>query len=155
MRSQLISQLSSINFWRSNMSNHTACYSNIKDRTVVFEENRSRMIFNNPLCSSLTKVKVDGCIPLPGVKCDFLLICSKGVEHFVELKGSDVNHAALQLSTTISALSQDPKKHPKHSFVVSTRCPLSSPQVQLIQKRFRKDYNSSFRIKNKQAQHDL
>lgn len=135
--------------------NFGKCRQIVTHQRIVFEENRSKITFLNPSKQKVQKVKVDGCLPIDGIKCDFLLISEKKVEYFVELKGSDVDHAANQLCATIENISAAPKTQPKHSFVISTRCPLTSPQIQVLQKKFKREYNSTFRIKNLQSEQDL
>lgn len=106
------------------------------------------MVFRNPAQHRLRRIEVDGCLDMAGPKCDFLMICPAEVEHFVELKGSDVKHAAGQLEATIRAISAVAKTTLKHCFVVSTRCPLTSPEIQNLKKKFKNNFNATLTIKN-------
>lgn len=106
------------------------------------------MVFQNPGRQELRHVRVDGCLAIDGIKCDFLVITQADLEHFVELKGADVRHAAAQLSATINHISTNAASAPKHCFIVSTRCPLLTPEIQNLKKRFKKQFNSSLTIKN-------
>lgn len=115
---------------------------------LVLEESRSKMIFSNSARKGLRKVKVDGCLQIKGIKCDYLVISETAVEHFVELKGADVRHATAQLEATIQITSSNPKNGKKHCFIVSTRCPLLTPEIQNLKARFKKLFNSSLTIKN-------
>jgi hypothetical protein len=116
--------------------------------SLVLREERSKMVFQNPDRRRLRRIQVDGCLQFDGVKCDFLVISECATEHFVELKGSDVRHATEQLDATILKISADAKLAVKHCFIVSTRCPLLSPEIQVLKKRFKKHYNSTLTIKN-------
>ena len=115
---------------------------------LALQEARSRMVFNNPARKELRRVQVDGCLNIQGIKCDFLVISEADVEHFVELKGADVRHAADQIEATIAIASANPKNSAKHSFIISTRCPLTTPEIQNLKARFKKHFNSSLTIKN-------
>jgi hypothetical protein len=72
----------------------------------------------------------------------------KDIEFFIEVKGQDLEHAISQLKTTITKLSQNPKKAKKKSFIICTRSPLSSASIQNLQVKFRKNYNSELIIKS-------
>jgi hypothetical protein len=124
------------------------CETHTRQPILVLQEARSRMVFANPARSDLRQVKVDGCLNIAGIKCDFLVISATDVEHFVELKGADVRHAAAQLEATIGVASTAAKHSPKHSFIISTRCPLLTPEIQNLKARFKKHFNSSLIIKN-------
>ena len=51
---------------------------------VVFAENRSKIVFENPNRTSVCKVLVDGCQITEGLRCDFLLVEANN-EHYIEL----------------------------------------------------------------------
>lgn len=124
------------------------CEVQTENPILVFHEARSKMVFRNPHRKNLRQIQVDGCLNIKGAKCDFLVISESSVEHFVELKGSDVKYAATQIEETIQIASASPKNSPKHSFIVSTRCPLLTPEIQNMKSRFKKNFNSSLTIKN-------
>lgn len=89
------------------------------------------------------------------MRCDYALIPSTGVEIYVELKGSDIAHAVKQIESTIELLSAAPQKIKKLCFLVSTRVPKQTTNVQQLQSQFKKKFNASFRIKNIQDEYDL
>jgi len=111
------------------------------------------MVFQNPSHQRLRRIKVDDCLAIEGIKCDFLMISESNCEHFVELKGADVRHAANQLSATIIQISASVAIAPKHCFIVSTRCPLLTPEIQNLKKRFKKRFNATLTIKNMVCEH--
>lgn len=113
------------------------------------------MIFQNPSRQTLRRVQVDGCLPIDGIKCDFLVISESDFEHFVELKGADVRHAADQLSATIALISTSVGVAAKHCFIVNTRCPLLTPEIQNLKKRFKKQFNATLTIKNMVCEHTV
>ena len=128
--------------------NFGKCESLSEQKALVFKEKQSKMIFNNPAKKKLRRIQVDGCLELQGAKCDYLMISPAETEHFVELKGGDVKHSTRQLESTILAISLEAKKALKHCFVISTRCPLLSPEIQNLKKKFKNNFNSTLTIKN-------
>ena len=125
------------------------CVSLFKDKLLVLKENKSKMIFENVNLKTLKKVKVDGCVIKEGQKCDYLVVEPKDkIEHFVELKGSDVKHAEKQLAATITQLSSNAKEKAKCAYVVTVKNPLIDSEIQRIKIRFRREFNSSFVVKN-------
>ena len=67
---------------------------------------------------------------------------------YIELKGQDLEHAMKQISSTITKLSSDPKKSEKRSYIICTRSPLSSTQIQTFKRIFKRDFNSTLEIKS-------
>lgn len=124
------------------------CQTMCTHRRIVLQENRSKITFFNPSRSDVRQIRVDGCMITDGCACDWLLISQDGHEHYVELKGCDVKHALEQLEQSISKLSADAGGCDKKAFVVSTRCPLSSPEIQGRQIYFKKRYRATLVVKN-------
>lgn len=118
-----------------------------KNKLVVFQENRSKLIIENIDEVEGSKIIVDGCEITEGLRCDFMYLI-KDIEFFIEVKGQHLDHAISQLKTTINKLSQNPKKAKKKSFIICTRSPLSSASIQNLQVKFRKNYNSELIIKS-------
>lgn len=124
------------------------CFEKTNNSKIVFEEKRSKITFNNTHRISLCRVKVDGCQITDGIRCDFLLVEDEK-EHYIELKGEDVTHAVDQIGQSILQLSVNPKNARKASYIISSRSPLSSPEIQILKAKFRRDFNSDLIIKNR------
>jgi hypothetical protein len=75
-------------------------------------------------------------------------------EYYIELKGKQIAHACSQIEETIKQLTAGIKDS-KHSFVVSTACPLTTTQIQIFKAMFKKNYNSTLIIKNNFCEHAL
>ena len=88
-----------------------------KNKLIVFQENRSKLTIENIDEVEGSKIIVDGCEITEGLRCDFMYLI-KGIEFFIEVKGQDLEHAISQLKTTISKLSENPKKSKKKSFII-------------------------------------
>lgn len=127
-----------------------SCESRTSDPLIVFKENRNRIVFRNANRRSVRRVVIDDCVITEGLRCDYLLISSNDVEHYIELKGCSVRHAVAQIAETIKQVSADAKHCGKHSFVISSRCPLMSTEIQQMKKNFRQQYASTLTIKNRE-----
>jgi hypothetical protein len=97
-----------------------------RDPRIVLEENKRKITFLNHNRRMIRKIKVDGCVFEKGdstLRCDYALDPGNGVEIYVELKGSDIEHAVKQLESTITQISKDARKAKKLCFIVSSRVP--------------------------------
>lgn len=81
-------------------------------------------IAHNRNSSLVTHYKVDGVIITNGNKCDFLLINEdKRTAYLIELKGSDLSWAAMQLDATERALSSQLAPYqPLQYRIVANKC---------------------------------
>lgn len=123
------------------------CTTQTKQKIITFSEKRSTLILNNTNQVEVTCIVVDGCEITSGIRCDHLML-AKEIEHFIELKGQDLMHAIEQLIASIKALSSNAARQPKISYIICTRSPLNSAQIQNLQVQFRKNFNSQLIIKS-------
>lgn len=137
------------------MSFSRECETLRKDLKIVLQEKRCKITFNNVSRNTVRQVEIDGCVIKNGKRCDWLLITIDSTEHYIELKGCDIKRAVKQIERTIIIVSEDAIKLKKHSFIISTRCPIMSTEIQNIKYRFKKKYNSSFIVKNNYYEHNL
>lgn len=118
------------------------------NKVFSFSEQKSTLLLKNNDEVSSTKVHVDGFeINDDGVRCDYLHI-AKEVEMYIELKGQDIAHAVKQIIRTISILSEDQKKQRKICYIICTRSPLTSTEIQNFDRMFRQKYNSKLIVKS-------
>jgi hypothetical protein len=139
------------------MKSSPECAEDRCDKKIVLQENKSKITFLNPNQDKILIIKVDGCEISDNetLRCDYALMPSEEVEIYVELKGSDIVHAVEQIKSTIQLLSDNPQKIKKLCFVVSTRVPKQTTNIQQLQSQFKKNFNASFRVKNIQDEYDL
>lgn len=125
------------------------CSEKISHKNILIEEKKSsKIVFINENSIELTKVQVDGCLDIQGVKCDWLLIINEPyIEIYIELKGSDVEHAFDQIENTIKIVSKNYKTVLKYCYIITTRCPITSTQIQVRAKSFKKNYNAVLKVK--------
>ncbi len=141
------------------------CASTTDAATVRCEENKRKFIGVNLSRKPFLKVRVDGCLKIEsigGKRCDWLLIDVNGnIAFFIELKGSKVGHALLQLGNSIKGIGEPGRGfiekpfRQKHAYAVLSRCPINSAEIQVEKKRFRKKYNTQLVVKNKVAEVEL
>ena len=125
------------------------CSEKISHKNILIEEKKSsKIIFTNENSTEVTKVQVDGCLDIQGIKCDWLLIINEPyIEIYIELKGSDVEHAFDQIENTIKIVSKNYKTVLKYCYIITTRCPITSTQIQVKAKSFKKNYNAVLKVK--------
>jgi hypothetical protein len=124
------------------------CRKQSKNKIFTFSEQKSKLTLENIDEVISETVEVDGCeINDKSIRCDFLHI-AKDIEFYIELKGQDLKHAIRQIEATILRLSVDSKKSLKKSYIICTRSPLSSSEIQNLQLEFKKKYNSSLIVKS-------
>ena len=117
-------------------------------KLFVYQEMRSKLILENVDSIESTSITVDGCeINDDTIRCDFMHI-AKGIEFYIELKGQDLEHALEQIKSTIFRLSTNVKKGNKISYIICTRSPMSSSEIQNHKLKFRKKFNSKLEIKS-------
>lgn len=130
------------------------CTEKTKNKIIVFQENRSKLIILNKARLNTKKITVDGCEINNGLRCDFMLL-GEDIEYFIELKGQDIDHAIKQLIATINTLSSNPQRTEKTSFIICTRSPINSASIQNLQVRFKKEFSSHLIIKSSPFTHEL
>jgi len=129
--------------------NLEGCSEVVKHKNITVKENQSKFIIVNEQGLEITKIQVDGCLEIEGVKCDWMFtIDNPPIEIYVELKGSDVKHAFKQLENTIKVVSRS-NTAKRFCYAITTRCPLTSTEIQNQQRAFKKNHNATLRVKNK------
>ena len=126
------------------------CISETTDSQIKFEENKRKIIFQNPSRFPYECVDVDGCTITEGVRCDKLLLSAdEREERYVELKGTDVMNAIEQLEETIKHLGEYTDN--RHAYVISTNvAPAIDTKRQVKIKYFKEKYCAELKIQEKQ-----
>lgn len=124
------------------------CKNISSQKLFVYQEMRSKLILENVDNIESTSIKIDGCeINDDSIRCDFMHL-AKGIEFYIELKGQDLEHALDQIKATILRMSSNIKKGNKISYIICTRSPMSSSEIQNHKLEFRKKFNSRLEIKS-------
>lgn len=124
------------------------CRTTSKNKIFTFQENRSALTLVNTDQVDSIRIVVDGCeIKDNGMKCDYLHI-AKGIEMYIELKGQDLTRAIKQIERTMALLSANVQKEPKKGYIICTRSPLASTEIQSYDRMFRQKYNCKLIVKS-------
>lgn len=89
------------------------CCEIVSHSKIKFEEKKSSVVFRNPDNHEFERCEIDGCLITTGIRCDKLLRRPNVCSLFIELKGTDLEHAKNQLAQTISS-SQLKSRREKH-----------------------------------------
>lgn len=102
-----------------------------------FEEKNAVMYVLNSKQSDYTLVTIDNCDIVVGNKCDNgVHLVDTDEVLFIELKGSDVKHAVVQLEATLLSYNMKNRKNVK-CFIISSNNPNSSTVNQTTKTRFK------------------
>ena len=138
------------------MISKNPCSNQVSHKKIALKEKRSTLVLINEKQVVVDLITVDGCKITSGPRCDFMvLVANVATEYFIELKGIDVNHAVTQLTETIKKLSSNATSTLKVSFIICTRSPLSSAEIQGYQIRFKRDFNARLIVKSTPFQYKL
>ena len=133
------------------MRNFGECETIFTGKVLVLSENKSRMEIMNPAQAALRRVQVDGCAIRTGPRCDFLVITPADSELFIELKGSHILRAGLQLQKSMEQLSSSKDRE---CFIVSSRVPLAT-DAQRLKNYFRDQLQTPLTIKNRSCNYTV
>lgn len=99
-----------------------ACRITDSRRIQVFEENGRKLTLNNSNIVETVRIKVDGCeINDTSIRCDYMLMVNpKQLDIYIELKGTNLDHAKKQIIATHSRLGIN---NEKRAYIVCSRVP--------------------------------
>lgn len=131
------------------------CITIHKKPIFVISENRSRVDFTNPQLKVINEVKIDDCIIISGVRCDYLLdIPCSGLSILIELKGRNVKHAISQIEASHNHLSNQLGMNIIW-IVSSKRCPIIASDLQIAALKIKRMYNAVLIVKNSPVKHAI
>lgn len=118
------------------------CCKTVTDKIIVLSEKRSKFILHNPHTRIVAKIAFDGCkdYSASGKRCDHVLLlheADKKAALFIELKGNKLPHAIQQLEASVQTLKMK-KPCQIYAYVVTTRSPMISTEIQNEKHRLRK-----------------
>jgi len=121
------------------------CIDETTEKLIVCEEHKRKIVFINDKHSLVKKIEIDGCQITDGLRCDYLVMYDK-IQNFIELKGKDLNHAFKQLIRSLELLGKG--DFTKNCYVITSRSPLSSAQIQNQRIIFKRKYKTYLDVKN-------
>ncbi len=126
---------------------------------IEHTKNKNTFIANNMNKKTIYDIDMDRNVDIKEARCDYLIIepdCNSA--HFVELKGSDINHAFEQLENSMAIIENPKNKYlagkfnKKSCYVIIHRSPAVSTKIQNKMNRFIKKLNSKLTVKTKQLE---
>jgi hypothetical protein len=138
------------------------CTKNHRGKEIVCAEKGRKMIFLNPNQRVVGKHIIDGCQRLRAFLsdancklCDFLVVDWRSEEHYVELKGSNVEHALRQLESTILQLGSAKTNSRVYCWIITTESPSTQSKFQVLKEKFENQFKARLTIRTNQHQHSL
>jgi len=133
-----------------------------KKKIIVFKDkkNPQTLYFDNSKIFEVIEVVVDSGLiksEQEQCKCDFFLYVSdpnyeESREHYIELKGTDLDHAIKQISETIKFLENNYSlnlQNKRKGYIICNKCPMASTQTQRFQLKMRKDFKLELKIQSR------
>lgn len=134
------------------MSNNS-CTTTVSDKILVFKDknpkSKSIFIINNAEQRQIERHEVDGCLikGSESKKCDWLAVDVKTkIEVYIELKGEAVADGVKQLCASVEQLSKE-KKAKKLGYIICSRSPLTSAEIQKKAKQVLQSHQLILRVK--------
>ena len=138
----------------------SSCNTTTTNKIISVSENKRTFRVKNDSVFTINEVEVDGCYKTTGAKCDYLFeVISKDTKtnvetvtivFYVELKGSDINHAIEQLEATIQhCLSEHKSVNKKECYIVASKFPSAGTSSQILKKKFLKKHKIQLFIDTK------
>lgn len=135
-------------------SRGSSCISVVNDAVIQFSDLRTKSKMNvlNPSLIKVERHKVDGCLIADNtIRCDWKFVVigedETRSEVYIELKGKDISHAVEQIVNSVKKLSDCYNKKFIIGYVICTRSPVSSSEIQVMQKKLQRDHKIKLRIK--------
>ncbi|HEX8330147.1 MAG TPA: hypothetical protein VF629_21615 [Hymenobacter sp.] len=119
---------------------------------LVLEEERSKFILVYPSAVAVNLIKVDEHLSASVPQCDYVVILSTQAL-YVELKGSDVEHAVEQLKSTLFNLKVAIAA--KLFFIIHHHCPLPATKIQQMKGRFLKQTGYLLEVRKSPYTHSI
>jgi len=139
---------------KNKIYNFGGCEIRTKNKRIICKQRKSKSIFigiNKDKAEIIKIEDVDKHLNIKGKACDFLIVNTESDNaYFIELKGKEILHAIEQLQNTISEVKKNYNTNfaNKKSFVIATKCPIASKDLNNLKRKFRKETKSTLTIKN-------
>lgn len=129
---------------------------------IVCAERGRKIKFLNPEKRQVIQHLIDGCKTLrdhlgdPRCRlCDYIVVDWRSGEHYIELKGANVEHALTQLESTIPQFRIAEKSKSVYCWIITTECPSTSSKFMVLKEKFEKRFNARLTIRTNYYEHSL
>jgi hypothetical protein len=146
-----------------NKYNFTSCCNSTNNKIITIKDtehkdkDKCKGIFKGENIGEkeFLKIQVDNCL-LTGSNCDNLLIDTENnFAYFIELKSSNnIEKGAKQLNESVKNICNsvngfiETQFSKKYGWIVSTRCPISSNELKILQKKYIKNFTLDVKRSN-------
>ena len=130
------------------------CSEDLQHSLTVVEENGRKFTIHNQKKKRIKKVQVDGCLVNDKrQRCDYLFeieqVCHCVI--YLELKGSDIEHAFNQLAATMKYLERRHQTLTKVCHIVASRVPRAGPKVQNLKLQMARKHKALLFVDTQEA----
>lgn len=124
------------------------CTCSSNSNVKVADARSTSAVFLNPQRLSHRLIRFDGCVVKGEVACDWIVERTKVGRVAVELKGTDIGHAAKQIERALEFM----KNHgltdlPVGALIICSRYPSTDTTLQRIKQRLAKNHKVPLRVK--------
>jgi len=138
------------------------CTSQSSGAKIVCNAKGRMITFLNPKRRRVVRYLIDDCAELRASLensacklCDFLVVDWRREEHYVELKGRNVEHALKQLKATIPQLSLANANGRVYCWIITTESPSTQSKFQVLKQKFEKQFKARLTIRTNKFEHKL
>lgn len=121
------------------------CANQTTNKLITASENNRKLTIKNPSAKSVRKIKIDGCLPIKGKRCDYMFEiidpASQKIGNviYLELKGRHTEEAYKQLIATIDLFIIEHRVCKKECYIVASSVPRArTERQQLIVEMYKK-----------------
>ena len=128
---------------------------------IVCAEKGRKIRFFNPDKREVIRYVIDGCAKLRVLLgsscklCDYLVVDWRYEEHYVELKGANVEHALCQLESTIPRVRKASSGERIYCWIITSESPSTQSKFMVLKAKFEKKFNARLTIRTNQHEHTL
>lgn len=129
---------------------------------IVCAERGRKIRFLNPNKREVMRYLIDDCTLLraslgsPACKlCDYIVLAWRSEEHYIELKGANVERAFGQLASTIPLFRMAGPDERIYCWIITTESPATSSKFTVLKTKFEKAFNARLTIRTNQYEHPL
>ncbi len=134
------------------------CSEDSRHPWLVVAENRRVFRIRNPTNQTIKKLRVDGClIEDERIRCDYAFEVGARCHCvvYLELKGSDIEHAVAQLVATLGYLAKRHQSKRKICHIVASRVPRAGPKIQILKLEMNRAHQAALYVGTQEVTIDV
>jgi hypothetical protein len=132
------------------------CIVNTTDSIVRVHEGKRSASFKNQDRKEYQRIKIDNCVVREGIRADYLINERGNASALIELKGKNVEHAAVQLFTSVEHDEVRPLLEDRVGFlVICSRYPRFDSFVLKAKQKAARIYKAGFHVVCDRGEFDI